>query len=131
MMRTIRSGDALQFSAIVEADLPAELNDKSSNKAAVQRRSKLDLSTSLASMDGKFSTNRSDKRSSSQMRQVKAKKVRDRDVEKRRRSQNEVSAVCFPIDACLLDKQDDCIKKQFHNFFVSHLQLLCDNMCLR
>jgi hypothetical protein len=119
----MRSGDAPQSSAIAQADLPAGLNDKSSNKAAMQRRSRLDLSISLASMDGKFSTNRSDRRSSSQMWQVKAKKVRDRDVDKRRRSQNEVSAVCFPIDACLLDKQDDCIKKQFHNSFVSLLQL--------
>jgi hypothetical protein len=124
IMRSAPSGEALQPVPITQPEPLAESKPKSSNKAGMRRRSRPDLITSLSAMDGKVSTSRSSRHGSSQIRQVQEKKVRDRDIEKRRRSQNEeVSAVCFLIEACLLDKQEDCITKQFQNFFVSHLQL--------
>lgn len=124
IMRNVPIGDALDSRVMAQAGLPAALDDKCLNKTGMRRRSRPDLITALSAMDGKVSTNRSGRHGSSQMRQVQEKKVRDRDTEKRRRSsQNEVSAVCFLIEAYLLDKQEDCITKQFQNFFVYHLQL--------
>lgn len=124
IMRNIPAGDALDSCAMAQVGPSVASNNKSLNKTGMRRRSRPDLITSLSAMDGKVSTNRSGRHDSSQMRQVQEKKVRDWGSEKRQHSsQNEVSAICFLIEACLLDKQEDCITKQFQNFSVCHLQL--------
>jgi hypothetical protein len=122
-MKTIRSGDALQSSTTTQADLSMEPDSKPLNKAGMRRRSRPDLITPFSSTHGKVSTNKGSRYGPSQVWLVQEKKVRDRDTEKRRRGQNEVSTVCFSIDVCLLDKQQACITKQFQTSFLSHLQL--------
>lgn len=146
-VRPVRSGNALNSSA---ANKPSPLrvqHKRSLNETSSRRRSKPNLVTSPSSTDSKLtacsvSTSEDGVDSPNKARVGGAKllqpappivegktwKPNSDDGESYR---NEVSTICFCLEACLLVNPSLCITKQFHNVCIPSLQLRWDTLCLK
>ena len=124
--RTMCSSRAFEFNTLIQPDAPVIPQKHHSSELGFRRRSRRDLVKSPPPMEGVRSRKRSSRHGPNQVRrevkpvpQIKEEKVSDREVERRRRCRDEVSTLCFLLYLCLLDKQKDCMTKQFQNFSIA------------